>query len=182
MPEPVLPRCRPGVGTTKRAWRKQRRNGMKTRQQRTVWQKVFVALGMVVGTWLGNPSEHTANAQSCNATGTCGNVSATRMTGNFVVPLANQELQTLIVGPQGPAGPQGPQGWQGPQGPQGPSGTANPLFLSISPSAYCGAPGGRPDYPIACGNSICRNVFGRATGYLVNFDYSGGDSGTIICI
>lgn len=100
---------------------------MKTKQARQAWAKAVAVFGMAMGTLLGIPGNHAANAQSCNATGTCGNVSATRMTGNFVVPLANQELQTLTVGPQGPAGPQGAQG---PQGATGQSALANSFYAN----------------------------------------------------
>jgi hypothetical protein len=59
--------------------------------------KSLMPLGVVATALLLALVSPMAQAQACNATGTCGNVSAPRMTGNFIVPLANQERETPVV-------------------------------------------------------------------------------------
>ena len=113
----------------------------------------------VVGAGLIGLTSQEISAQACNATGTCGGESAPAMTGNFVVPLANQEREPMLVGPQGPQGAQGAQGPQGAQGMQGPSALENSFYAygsmvgapNATAYASCGAA------RVVSGGGVCIN-------------------------
>jgi hypothetical protein len=117
--------------------------------------------------------------QACNQTASCDSTNVRPMTGNFVVPLANQERETPVINNNSYTTnvtnvAQYPTTYIQQQ--------IQPIFVYTSPGAYCGAPGGRPDYANACGNQICRGIYNRPTGFLLNFEYSDGSSGTLVCL
>jgi hypothetical protein len=61
------------------------------------FKPLAIKLAWAIGAGLYVLTTPASLAQTCNATGTCGNVSAPTMTGNFVVPLVNQERETPVV-------------------------------------------------------------------------------------
>lgn len=121
------------------------------------FKRQSMALAWVMTTGLLAVSSNAGWAQTCNATGTCGNVSAPTMSGTFIVPLANQEREPMLVGPQGPAGVQGPQGLQGAPGP---SALENSFYVFAeninapytTAVAFCGAS------RVLSGGGVCNNV------------------------
>jgi hypothetical protein len=70
---------------------------MKMNRQWKQLTRGMMPLGLVATGLLMTSVSPLAQTQTCNATGTCGHVSAPRMTGSFVVPLVNQERETPVV-------------------------------------------------------------------------------------
>lgn len=105
----------------------------------------------------------------CNATGTCGNVSAPSMSGNFVVPLANQERETPVVNNNS---------YVTQQVTQQVTQTAAPIFIEIASvlinNVVAGHPEGSAPWMINGGHRACQHYYGLASGQVV--EYYGGSS------
>lgn len=117
----------------------------------------------------------------CNATGTCDSTNVTPMTGNFVVPLANQERETPVVNNTTQVTQQVTQNVTNVQ-----QVTQviqyQPVYSSVAPRNYCGRPAGVPDYANACGHLICSRFVNGRSGYLASYDYSEGSWGNLVCL